>query len=91
MFGVLHPSSKTSSQPMQIKRTSSLFEISNIPIRTQTITEADNFIHECLVREKGAVIMCIYANIVFGRVTHNLPLRKVDNPFRDLSVRVSSN
>jgi len=55
VFGVLHPSILKRQARMQIKRTSSLFEISNIRIRTQTITEADNFIHECLVREKGAV------------------------------------
>lgn len=56
---------------MQIKRTSSLFEISNIRIRTQTITEADNFIHEWLVREMGVcsvLYVYIYVNIVFGRI-----------------------
>lgn len=45
---------------MQIKRTSSLFEISNIRIRAKTITEVDNFIHECLVQEKEAVYCNVY-------------------------------
>jgi hypothetical protein len=45
---------------MQIKRTSLLFEISNIRIRAETITKADNFIHECLVQEKEAVYYNVY-------------------------------
>lgn len=49
---------------MQIKRTSLLFEISNIRIRAETITEADNFIHECLMQEKEAVYYNVYMRIL---------------------------